>query len=762
MIIFNYCLMLLFIAGILAIYALIRLKKINGKIDTLLIVLSSILIVVFIFRYMLGEDAIQRTLALTNDVFDSKVINALAIIFNWLIYSALIFTCMYPFFKKAISRLNIIVRYFVLPVAIIYVFSYVMLSKSIVGVTAFDGFNIRVSLMALEASIMLIIGIIAFIDNGRFKVAKKDLLVLLYIIPMFLFALPSYALQGLFGYANLSVKIKSFTQPHRILLYLSILIPIAIYMVLRKKDKEIIRFSLLYISLVTLVSYLYTHRFASFTTVSGLPIHLCNTAMYIVPLCIIFKWKKLFYFTYFINVLGAFLAMAMPNYSDTINILSSGCVKFYINHYIAFFMPVLLVALEVFKRPKLKQFTWSMIAFAGYFAFVLICNAWFSNYDPSVDYFFVNSDFIAEKLGKWAENLRNTQWVFNIGSLKFVFYPIYQSLFFIVYVLLGLGMWFIYEQGYAFVDTLKDIASRNEKIKVDRLALEVAKAENKENMTMDKEREVSIKLINFSKRYGSSKVYAVKDANLEIKGGEVFGFLGHNGAGKSTIIKSIVGVQPITSGTIEVCGYDVDKEPVMAKKMIGFVPDHYALYEKLTGREYINYIADLWGVSLEDRNKSIEKYLDLFEMRNAFDNPIKTYSHGMKQKITIMSALVHNPKVWILDEPLTGLDPNSIYQVKECMKRHAKEGNIVFFSSHLIDVVETICDRVAIIKKGHILTVKTLKEIDETTGLEEFYLTTISKNIDAQKIEEKVKNAVEKEVKEKQKSTKIKKGIKNE
>ena len=164
----------------------------------------------------------------------------------------------------------------------------------------------------------------------------------------------------------------------------------------------------------------------------------------------------------------------------------------------------------------------------------------------------------------------------------------------------------------------------------------------------------------------------------------------------------------------------------MAKRQIGFVPDHYALYENLTGREYINYIADIYEVSQEERNQRIEKYVKLFELDNKIDNKIETYSHGMKQKITIMAALVHNPKVWILDEPLTGLDPNSIYQVKECMKQHASEGNIVFFSSHIIDIVEKLCKRIAIIKKGHIQCVKTVQEIEESgKTLEEFYLETI-------------------------------------
>ena len=165
------------------------------------------------------------------------------------------------------------------------------------------------------------------------------------------------------------------------------------------------------------------------------------------------------------------------------------------------------------------------------------------------------------------------------------------------------------------------------------------------------------------------------------------------------------------------------------KSRIGFVPDHYALYERLTGREYLNYIADIYKVSAEDRDRRIDEHVKLFELEDAIDSLIKTYSHGMKQKIAIIAALVHDPKVWILDEPLTGLDPQSIRQVKECMKRHAQKGNIVFFSSHLIDLVEKLCDRIAIINHGHILCTEAVRDIEDSgVGLEDFYLEKIGFN----------------------------------
>ena len=232
-----------------------------------------------------------------------------------------------------------------------------------------------------------------------------------------------------------------------------------------------------------------------------------------------------------------------------------------------------------------------------------------------------------------------------------------------------------------------------------------------------------IRIKNFSKKYNGSDRYAVKDLNLEIKGGEVFGFIGHNGAGKSTTIKSLVGIQSITEGSIEIEGYDIARQPLEAKLNIGFVSDNHAVYEQLTGREYVEYIADLYKVSKEDKERRLIEYATMFGIVDALDREIKSYSHGMKQKINVISSLIHDPKVWVLDEPFTGLDPTSTYQIKECMREHAKKGNIVFFSSHVIEVVEKMCDRIAIINAGELKIVDTVENIKKyNNSVEELYI----------------------------------------
>ena len=719
-------------------YLLKKYKRLNSLFYK---IFAIIVAVVFFVRFMSGHDIIENVIGLNCPDINSKALTAISILLNWFFNASLLMVCIAPFFNN--RTVNNIIRFFVLPVTVLS-FSFIYWqSICLVGLNSYNHFSFRAILFAIEIGFVMSSAILAWIVDFK-KITKQEALNLLYIIPMLMVSIPIYTFQSLFGYAKYAAPVKDLTVMHRVILYIGFAVPVLTYVLLHKKDYNTKKLCLLYFCVATMINFSTNYKFHDLLNITHWPIHLCNTAMYLMVICLIFKMKRLFYFTLFINVLGAFLAMAMPNYSDSANLFSSQMVNFYVNHYVAFFMPILFVALKMFERPKLKQFLYSMAGFAGYFIFVLIINAWFSNYGE-VDYFFINSDFIADKLGNWAERLRDVVVSFNIGSLKFTFYPLYQVIFFVVYCLLGLGMWFIYEYAFSVADFYADMRERKQKIKLDELALSVKLKEQemgkdkKEIIDVNNVKNVKLELKNFSKKYGSSKNYAVKNANLEINGGEIFGFLGPNGAGKSTIIKSIVGIQPITDGAIEVCGYDVNLQPVQCKKLIGFVPDHYALYEKLTGREYINYIADLYDVSAEDRTKAINKYVKLFELEGAFDNQMKTYSHGMKQKIAIMAALVHNPKVWILDEPLTGLDPNSIYQVKECMKAHAKAGNIVFFSSHIIDVVERICDRIAIIKKGDIKTVKTLKQVEAECNLEDFYLKTIGEE---NLIEEKKDNAI--------------------
>ena len=237
-----------------------------------------------------------------------------------------------------------------------------------------------------------------------------------------------------------------------------------------------------------------------------------------------------------------------------------------------------------------------------------------------------------------------------------------------------------------------------------------------------------IKIQNASKSYVKNKK-AVDNLDLEIKDGEIFGFLGPNGAGKTTTIKMITGILKIDQGDILIEGKSITKKPVEAKKSFGFVPDSPDMFLKLKGIEYLNFIADIYEIDNIKRKKRIEELTKKFEIYNDLNNEIESYSHGMRQKILICGALLNNPKNWILDEPMTGLDPKSSYDLKEMMKEHAKGGNSVFFSTHILEVAEKLCDRVGIINDGKLIFVGTLDELrnklKENKSLEELFLEMI-------------------------------------
>lgn len=237
-----------------------------------------------------------------------------------------------------------------------------------------------------------------------------------------------------------------------------------------------------------------------------------------------------------------------------------------------------------------------------------------------------------------------------------------------------------------------------------------------------------IEIKNISKEYKKNKK-VINDINLKIKDGEIFGFLGPNGAGKTTTIKMITGILEIDKGDILIDGKSIKKEPIEAKKQIGLVPDNPDVFLKLKGIEYLNFMADIYEVSTQERVKRIKELSEKFEINNVLNNKIESYSHGMRQKLIIIGVLLHNPKNWILDEPMTGLDPKSSFELKNMMREHANQKNTVFFSTHILDVAERLCDRIGIIDKGKLLFVGTYedlkKELKENKSLEELFMEIV-------------------------------------
>ena len=237
-----------------------------------------------------------------------------------------------------------------------------------------------------------------------------------------------------------------------------------------------------------------------------------------------------------------------------------------------------------------------------------------------------------------------------------------------------------------------------------------------------------LEIKNYSKSYAEGKK-AADNVCLTVMSGDIYGFIGHNGAGKSTTIRAVVGVLDFTEGEIFIDGHSVKKEPMECKKITAYIPDNPDLYENLTGIQYLNFVADIFDISVPLREQRIKKYADAFEITDSLGNLISSYSHGMKQKVAIISALIHEPKLLVLDEPFVGLDPKATFTLKEIMHEMCKQGTAIFFSTHVLDVAEKLCNKVAIIKKGKILAAGTMEELTEGHSLEETFLEETFKEV---------------------------------
>ena len=229
-----------------------------------------------------------------------------------------------------------------------------------------------------------------------------------------------------------------------------------------------------------------------------------------------------------------------------------------------------------------------------------------------------------------------------------------------------------------------------------------------------------LKIEGFTKRYGEK--VAVNNLNLHIAPGEIYGFIGHNGAGKTTTLKACCGLLKATEGTILINGKSIADEPIACKKEMAYIPDNPDLYDFLTGYDYLNFVADVYGVPKKERNERIDMYGEMLGITDALALPISEYSHGMKQKVAIISALVHAPKLILMDEPFVGLDPSASHQLKQLMKKHCEEGGAIFFSTHVLEVAEKLCHKVAIIKGGNLVASGTMYEVRGYSSLEEVFL----------------------------------------
>jgi ABC-2 type transport system ATP-binding protein len=689
--------------------------------------LAFFLFILFLTRfYDTDADYLQNVVSCQSDFMAPWEVGVGAILSNWWI-GALLFLLIAEFHPTLVFQT--VERFLCGPIVFLCLCFFPQIAQGIDGNIAASPFSVRALFMALELGTMLAFVFDRWRRDPSLRIDKETGYALLVsAILIFLATINDYLPMNLFGehIGSLSSPMK-FNLAHRIWIYLCFLLPVLYYVLLYPFDKEHRKAFLFFLAAAVFFSYAAVRRRQTFLHIENAPLHLCNTAMYIMPFTLVFSNYFLFYFTMFVNVIGAFLAMLMPNYASTIPILSSNAMEFFINHLYATFMPILIILLGIYERPKMKYFLYSMIGFLGYFILVAFLDIYYDGVASlGLDFFFLNSDFISDKLGSWALNIFHQTVKIESGGHTFLFRPLYLTLFYLIYVGLSFVMWYVYDVLFLALDELALLRVRETERKKGREAYllsqkeEGVMRESKERT----ERKASLVLSQVSKTYPGSKEEAIQDVSLSLEGGKIYGFLGKNGAGKSTLIKAIVGIHSFDKGSISVCGFDIRNEPIDAKLCLGYVPDSYALYENLTGRQYIHYIATIYRVGKREMEERSEALVRKLELTDAYDQPIRSYSHGMKQKITIIGALVHEPKIWILDEPMTGLDPSSIYQIKETMRDYAHQGNLVFFSSHIIDVVENLCDEIIIIRKGRIIEQKPRKEYEEEhIDLEQRFLT---------------------------------------
>ena len=474
------------------------------------------------------------------------------------------------------------------------VFRFVVISKT--GVD--DLYSWRAILIAVTFVLMAFLSGRRLIDaisekdfNGLPKrIGKAALMGVCYMLAF----MPTYFFRLCFG--EVGPAADEFNPLHRMLIYFFIAVTFLLYVAYKKKDKEEQWHMLALLSIAAFIAYFGYTSFRS--PLTGLPLHLCYTAIVLMVICFCFRVKSVFYFTYIVNVLGAMIAIINPN-ANGAPFFTNDYVVYWYSHMFDFILPVVASLLGVFKRPKIKELGKAVGIFFVYVCFAAFMNGWLNN-SPSlnpdknlIDYFMLYGNDLTNLFTFGEPIKQNFIWVFQMGDAQVRIFWLFDLLVFVIFVLLMVIIWTVYNGMYHVEDAHRDLAKKRKMMKVDNLNIlkEMNGRPLSEPMYEEKTDMVTIK--NFSKIYAGTDKRAVNDINLEMNEGEVWGFIGHNGAGKSTTIKSLVGIQSITEGQIIVEGYDIAKQPLEAKLKIGYVSDNHAVYEKLTGRAYVYYDADL-------------------------------------------------------------------------------------------------------------------------------------------------------------------------
>lgn len=747
------------LAVVLSFIANFKTKKDSKRFEVLSKIMSLVFLACYLVR-LLQEDTIDTVLGYENSIFSSTSY-FIVIALRAVTVMCVLVTVVAPWFKR--KHLLNIVSFIVPVVAALNMWYFNINIYAFVDYVKIPSYTLREIQFAIECVLAFGIGIMHLVHNifisKSFKPLYKEIpLMLIVAIILTPLCMPYGTLGNIWG--DIGEAIEDFNTTHLSLILGTFAFILIMFLVLRHRKMEDKRYFMNMFVYVMFIQFFYYYSWPF--SPSDIPIHLCHAAVILMLFTYTFRSEKLFYFGFFINTMGALFAMLSPTVHTSL--FTNTGIHFWFEHISIFSVPILSIAIGLFPRPKFKSFVWCMIVFTIYYAIVIFLNAYW--WDEGANYLFMNGDKIVDvatdvfgptlfpSINNYFAHIKDDVVYVDALGKTLRFFKSYWIGIYVGYIILILIEWLAYFGLFKVADDHYKLhmikkEKRMDMMNIGKISKKVAKV-----APLYPEDAGKVRISHFSKVYSGSNVKSVDDFSLTVNGGEVYGFLGHNGAGKSTTIKSIVGIQTITEGTISICGFDIEKQAVQAKLNIGYVSDNHAVYEKLTGREYINYIANLYLVPAKEREERFEKYVKMFNLTDAIDREIKGYSHGMKQKVVVIASLMHDPKVWVLDEPLTGLDPTSSFQIKECMRDHANRGNIVFFSSHVIEVVEKICDKICIIGHGKLIGEWDLHKLGEQgITLEQLYMKYVATqnlvtDVDGKTIEEE-KGSAKAEVEEK-------------
>jgi ABC-2 type transport system ATP-binding protein len=564
-----------------------------------------------------------------------------------------------------------------------------------------DSYQYQLKLILLFIQVCcleLIIGLNLVFERSKFKLTDIKNLVLI-ILGSLVLTLPHGIVSAFLNKAGGNLSILSIYQ--LVYLLVAVIYISLCYLFLSKLSLKAKQQAISLMSLAVSIQYL---KYFTYTPLQfwNSPLHICNLGSLLLSVSALTKNRTLFLFTYYVNVIGALAALLAPLIND--DFFHFATINYLFSHTNLVLIPILSVLLGIQKRPKKKEIIPVIFAFISYYVFSVVLGSFLFIYDGNVNFFYVIKDSITQFVPA-LKFLRNYQLVIN----KAVLYPAYQLTIMVIYIVL----FYVFDSLYSLLYHFEDFHSEIRTI----TQLQKQSKKLTPNLTSyDLHNLVKINNLNLSYSNGYK---ALTNINFNIKRGEIIWLVGHNGAGKTSLIKAIAGILNHQQGNIIVNGYEQNMQLKMYKKSIGYASDNQREFDSFTAREYLDYLCVLNQVTYVQR-LFIPKALKMLALSDYYDRPILSYSHGMKQKLAIISAILHQPDLLILDEPLSGLDIQSINEVKLFLKEYTKSGRSIIYSSHLFDVKYPLFDNLIMMKNGMVSGIYEASEIAKVESFEQF------------------------------------------